>query len=267
MQLMAVLKSIRLYLWLENSLRRIDYEETFAPLVRYTSIRTILLLVAVMKWKAHQMDVKTTFLNGEIKEEVYVELPQGFEVHDRETHVCILKKALYGLKQAPRAWYGRIDSFLRSLGFSKSSADPSFYFKVVDDGLVIVLLYVDDLFLTGVEKLISECKRKLAIAFEMKDLRMMHYFLGFKVWQRQDEIFLNQGKYVVEIPKRFGMLDCKATDTPMVLNLNLLQYTTSETVDVTLYRQMVGSLMCLTNTRLDICFVVNTLSQYMEQPK
>jgi hypothetical protein len=89
----------------------IDYEETFSPVVRYTSIRTILLLATVMKWKVHQMDVKTTFLNGEIKEEVYVEQPQGFEVHDRETHVCILKKDLYGLKKAPRAWYGRIDIF------------------------------------------------------------------------------------------------------------------------------------------------------------
>jgi hypothetical protein len=89
----------------------IDYEETFSPVVRYTSIRAILAIVAVMKWKVHQMDVKTTFLNGVVEEEVYVEQPQGFETHDRETHVCRLKKALYGLKQAPRAWYGRIDSF------------------------------------------------------------------------------------------------------------------------------------------------------------
>jgi hypothetical protein len=182
----------------------IDYEETFSLLARYTSIRTILSLAVVMKWKVHKMDVKTTFLNGEIKEEVYVEQPQGFEVHDRETHVCRLKKALYGLKQAPRAWYGRIDNFLMSLGFTKSSADPNLYFKVVDDGLVILLLYVDDLFLTGVEKLISECKRKLVVEFEMKYLKMMHYFLGLEVWQRQDEIFLNQGKYAMEILKRFG---------------------------------------------------------------
>jgi hypothetical protein len=98
----------------------IDYEETFAPVARYTSIRTIIALAAKMKWKLHQMDVKTTFLNGVIEEEVYIEQPQGFEVEDRKTHVCRLKKALYGLKQAPRAWYGRIDSFLTSLGFTKS---------------------------------------------------------------------------------------------------------------------------------------------------
>jgi hypothetical protein len=169
------------------------------------------------------MDVKTAFLNGEIKEEVYVEQPQGFEVHDKQTHVCRMKKDLYGLKKAPRAWYGRIDSFLTSLGFTKSSADPNLYFKVVDDDPVILLLYVDDLFLTSVENLISKCKRKLVVEFEMKDLEMMHYFLGLELWQRQDEIFLNQGKYAVEILNRFEMLDCKAMATPIVSNLKFLQ--------------------------------------------
>jgi hypothetical protein len=156
---------------------------------------------------------------------------------------------------------------MMSLGFTKSSADPNLYFKVVDGGLVILLLYVDDMFLTGVENLISECKRKLAVEFEMKDLGMMHYILGLQVWQKQDEIFLNQGKYAVEIMKRFMTLDCKLMATPMVSNLKLLQDTTSKTMDVTLYRQMVGSLMYLTNKRPDICFVVNTMSQYMEQPR
>jgi hypothetical protein len=127
----------------------IDYEETIAPVARYTSIRTIIALTAKMKWKLHQMDVKTTFLNGVIEEEVYIEQPQGFEVEDRESHVCRLKKALYGLKQAPRAWYGRIDSFLTSLGFTKSKADSNLYFKVMNDEPVILLLYVDDLFLIG----------------------------------------------------------------------------------------------------------------------
>ena len=108
------------------------------------------------------MDVKTTLLNGEIKEEFYVDKPLGFETHDKETHVCRLKKDLYGSKQAPRAWYGRIDNFLMSLGFSKSSVYPNLYFKVEDGELVILLMYVDDLFLTGAKNLIAECKRKLA---------------------------------------------------------------------------------------------------------
>jgi hypothetical protein len=140
----------------------IDYEETFSPIARYTLIRTIISLAAKMKWKLHQMDVNTYFLNGVIEEEVYIEKPQGFEVEDRKTHVCNLKKALYGLKQAPRAWYGRIDGFLTGLGFTKSKADSNLYFKVMNDEPVILLLYVDDLFLTGEEKLISECKKKLS---------------------------------------------------------------------------------------------------------
>jgi hypothetical protein len=110
----------------------IDYEETFAPIARYTSIRTIIALAAKMKWRLHQMDVKTTFLNGVIEEEVYIEQPQGFEVEDMKSHVCKLKKALYRLKQAPRAWYGRIGSFLTSLGFTKSKADSNLYFKVMN---------------------------------------------------------------------------------------------------------------------------------------
>ena len=95
------------------------------------------------------MDVNTTFLNGLIEEEVCTEQPQGFEVEDKVTHVCKLKKTLYGLKQAPRSWYGRIDSFLTSLGFTKSRDNPKLYMKVMDDELVILLLYVDDLFMIG----------------------------------------------------------------------------------------------------------------------
>jgi hypothetical protein len=108
------------------------------------------------------MDVKTTFLNGVIEEEVYIEQPQGFEVEDKKSHVCKLKKALYGLNQSARAWYGRIDSFLTSLGFTESKADSNLYFKVMNDEPVILLLYVDDLFLTGEEKLIIECKKRLS---------------------------------------------------------------------------------------------------------
>jgi hypothetical protein len=152
------------------------------------------------------MDVKTTFLNGVIEEEVYIEKPQGFEVDYKKTHVCKLKKALYGLKHAPRAWYGRIDIFLTSLGFTKSKVDYNLYFKVMNDDPVILLLYVDDLFLTGEEKIITDCKKKLVVEFEMKDLGLMHYFLGLEVWQSPEKIFLNQGKYAVEILKRFDML-------------------------------------------------------------
>jgi hypothetical protein len=245
----------------------IDYEETFALVARYTSIRTIIALAAKMKWKLHQMDVKTTFLNGVIEEEVYIEQSQGFEVEDTKTHVCKLKKAPYGLKKAPRAWYGRIDNFLTSLGFTKSKDDSNLYFKVMNDEPVILLLHVDDLFLTGEENLITECRKKLTAEFEMKDLGLMHYFLGLEVWQIPKRIFLNQGKYAVEILKRFDMLECKSMITPTETKLKLMVDTSSELIDDTLYRQIIGSLMYLTNTRSNICFSVNTLSKFLVEPK
>ena len=124
----------------------------------------------------------------------------------------------------------------------------------------MLLLYVDDLFVTGTDGLIADTKRKLVAEFKMKDLGMIHYFLGMEVWQSIDGIFLGQGKYAVEILNRFGMMDCKAMATPMASNLKLLSDASSETDDATMYRQMIGSLMYLTNTRPNICFAMNTLS-------
>ena len=134
------------------------------------------------------------------------------------------------------------------------------YYKVLNGDQVILLLYVDDLFLKGEEKLILDSKRKLVAEFEMKYIGIMKYFLGLEVVQKLGEIILSQGKYVVVILKRFGMVNCKSMSMPMMTNLNLLGDTTSETVDATLYIQMIGSLMYLTNMRAHICFAVNTLS-------
>ena len=118
------------------------------------------------------MDVKTAFLHGSLKEEVYVERPLGFKVQDRDTHVYRFKKYLYELKQAPRAWYERIDSYLMKMGFTRSDVDPNLYFKVDNEKPLILVLYVDGLFLPGVDPLIHQCKRELASEFEM-DLRLV----------------------------------------------------------------------------------------------
>jgi hypothetical protein len=229
----------------------IDYDETFAPVARYTSIRVIIALASVLGWKLHQMDVKTTFSNGKIEQEFFVEQPDGFVLHNKDTHVCKLRKALYGLKQAPRVCYERID------GFQKSDADANMYFKVRGNQPVILILYVDDLFLIGDEGLIAWYKRELISEFEMKDLGLMHYFLGLEVWQRQGEIFLAQGKYTVDVLKRFGMMNCKSTTTPMITNLRKLHDsdTGSNLVDP-MYRQLIGSMMYMIHTMPDICYAV-----------
>jgi hypothetical protein len=240
----------------------IDYEDNFSPVARYTSIRSIISLASVFGWKLHHMDVKTTFLNEKIEQEVFMDQPDGFVLHNKDTHVCKLRKALYGLKQAPRVWYDRIDGFLKSLGFQKSDVDANLYFKVRGNQPVILIMYVDDLFLTGDEGLIAWCKRELISEFEMKDLGLMHYFLGLEVWQRQGEIFLAQGKYTVDVLKRFGMMDCKSMSTPMITNLRKLHdsNTGSDLVDPTMYRQLIGSLMYMIHTRPDICYAVIAMS-------
>jgi hypothetical protein len=143
-------------------------------------------------------------------------------IHGKKSHVCRLKEALYGLKQTPQAWHARIDGYLMSLGLDKSVTDANFHYKVVDGESLILILYVDDFFLTGAESLIAWCKYELASEFKMKDLGMMYYFLGLEVWQRTNEIFPSQWKYIVEILRRFGMLDYKSMATPMVSNLKKL---------------------------------------------
>ena len=148
-----------------------------------------------------------------------------------------MKKALYGLKQAPRAWYKQIDQRLAKLGFSKNIADPNLYYKVIQGDMLIMVLYVDDLLITGEDHLIEKCKQALISEFEMKDLGILHYFLGLEVWQHSKGIFVNQGKYTLDLLNKFGMLDCKAMKTPMETNLLKLKEATedSESVDPTLY--------------------------------
>eukprot|EP00253_Pinus_taeda_P014846 PITA_14846 len=214
-------------------------------------------------WKNPPDGCEDCISHGSLQEEVYIEQPQGFEVHGKESHVCRLKKALYGLKQAPRAWYSGIDTYLQGMGFTKSEADPNLYYIVISEEPLIL----DDLIITGAERLIEHCKRELTAEFEMKDIGLMHYFLGLEVWQGEGHFFLVQEKYIVDILGRFHMKDCKPMSTPMITKWKKFHASDSELVDPTLYRQLIGSLMYLVNTRPYICFIVNTMSLFMCEPR
>eukprot|EP00253_Pinus_taeda_P007376 PITA_07376 len=197
----------------------IDYDETFAPIARYSSIILMLALSAQMGWKIHQMDVKTAFLNGKIEEE-----------------------------QAPRAWYTRIDNYFNRLGFTKSEANANLYHIMVEGKSLIIVLYADDLILTGDDQLIKSCKEDLAREFEMKEMGLMHYFLGMEVRQKDGEVFVSQGKYANEILRCFHMEKCKPMQTPLAGNWRKEDATSGEVVATTIYQQLVGSLMYLVIT-------------------
>ena len=159
------------------------FDETFAPTARYSTIRIVLALASHFAWPIFQLDVKSAFLNGDLEEEVYVEQPQGFQVKGCEHDVFLLKKSLYGLKQAPRAWYQKIDAFLLSLKFQRTHADNNLYVLMVDNDICILVLYVDDLLLTGSNRdLIGWVQSHLLSTFAMTNLGLLHYFLGLEVW-------------------------------------------------------------------------------------
>ena len=142
----------------------------------------IFALAAQFGWKVHQMDVKSAFFNGDLQEEVYMTQPEGYVIPGKEMMVYRLIKSLYGLKQAPRAWYIKIDEHLISHGFERNPYDPNLYLKKQGGEMVIVVVYVDDLVITGSSvKMIDETKKYLKRSFDMKDLGLMHYCRGLEV--------------------------------------------------------------------------------------
>eukprot|EP00253_Pinus_taeda_P005684 PITA_05684 len=230
------------------------------------SIRLVLSLAASLKWEVHQMDVKSAFLHGDLHEEIYMEQPIGF-IQTDSSLVCRLKESLYGLKQAPRAWYAKMDSFLLESGFSKCYSDNTVYTKKVGNSLIILVLYVDDLILTGSDpNLINHVKSSLKKKFEMTDLGHLHYFLGLQVLQSKEGISLSQSKYACDILRHFHMEECKPAPSPFQSGVKLSVSCTFPEVDATLYRQLVGKLLYLTHTRPDLSFVVGLVARFMQNP-
>ncbi|GJX27551.1 retrovirus-related pol polyprotein from transposon TNT 1-94 [Tanacetum coccineum] len=245
----------------------INFEESFASVARLEAIRIFLAFAAHMNMVVYQMDVKTAFLNGNLREEVYVSQPDGFVDKDNPNHVYKLKKALYGLKQAPRAWYDMLSSFLISQDFSKGSVDPTLFIRRDGKELLLVQIYVDDIiFAASTPELCDLFSKIMCSKFKMSMMGKISFFLGLQISQSPRGIFINQSKYALESLKKYGFDSCDPVDTPMVEKSKLDEDKEGKAVDPSHYRGMIGTLLYLTASRPDLQFAICMCARYQARP-
>ncbi|GJT95766.1 retrovirus-related pol polyprotein from transposon TNT 1-94 [Tanacetum coccineum] len=245
----------------------IDFEESFAPVARLEAIRIFLAFAAHMNMVVYQMDVKTVFLNGNLREEVYVSQPDGFVDKDKPNHVYKLKKALYGLKQALRAWYDMLSSFLISQDFSKGSVDPTLFIRKDGKKLLLVQIYVDDIiFAASTPELCYLFSKIMCSKFKMSMMGKISFFLGLQISQSPRGIFINQSKYALESLKKYGFDSCDPVDTPMVEKSKLDEDKEGKAVDPSHYHGMIGTLLYLTASRPDLQFAICMCARYQARP-
>ena len=243
----------------------IDYDETFASVVKPMSYKAIFAIAAALDLELEQMDVKTAFLYGYMQEDVYVEQPPEFD--DGSGRVCKLNKALYGLKQAPRIWYQTLSTFLQGLGFHPLTSDVGVFAK----GHTYIAVYVDDLLIAGPSKEeIQDLKDALKNRFEMTDLGPCSYYLGMTVSRdrKNRTIRLSQRGYLAKIIKDFGMCEAKPQYTPMKSQLEKAPegYEPPEELK-NWYAKAIGSLMyAMLGTRPDIAYAVSYCSRFLAKP-
>jgi hypothetical protein len=225
-----------------TQLPSLDFDETFSSIVKPATVRLILSLAIVEHWPICQLDVKNALLHGFLTKEVYMDQPPGYTDPCFPNHVCRLHKAIYGLKQAPRAWFHRFSNFLLQYGFTCSRVDVSLFVFHKPACIIYLLLYVDDIVLTGNNpSLLQKFTAHLSREFSMKDLGPLHYFLGIEVQHTPTGLFLSQTKYALDLLKRAKMADCKPIATPMVVGQRLSAVGVSFS-DPTLYRSIIGAL-------------------------
>ncbi|KAG2892001.1 hypothetical protein PC121_g21935 [Phytophthora cactorum] len=233
----------------------IDYTETFSSVVKYVTLRMVTALVKYYGWPLDQVDVVTAFL------------PEGVDLNG-DFDCLELMKAIYGLKQASRVWNETFDEFVCSIGFQVSAFDPCLYIKVVDGHCVLVLVYVDDVLITGSSpELISRTKNGLKTRFEMTDSGKYVFVLGIELVDGPDgSVTMCQRRYVDDILKRFSMDECKAVVSPVNMSTRLVPSDAATKVNAP-FREAVGALMHLmTATRPDIAYAVVYVSRFMENP-
>ena len=254
-----------------------DYDEIFSPVVRHTSIRLVLALVASWDLHLEQMDVKTAFLHGDLEEEIYMEQPEGFVEPGKEQLVCSLRKSLYGLKQAPRQWYKKFDSYMLRIGYQRCEYDCCVYVKYLDDGSpLLLLLYVDDMLIAGknIDDIV-ELKALLGKEFDMKDLGAAKKILGMEIRRDRSSgrLWLSQQNYIEKVLDRFDMAKCKPVSTPLANHFKLSSTqcpkSDEEIRDMSKvpYASAVGCLMyAMVCTRPDLAQAVSQVSKYMSNP-
>lgn len=255
----------------------VDFNEIFSPVVKMSSIRTVLSLAATLDLEVEQMDVKTAFLHGDLEEEIYMKQPDGFLVKGKEDYVCRLRKSLYGLKQAPRQWYKKFESVMCEQGYRKTTSDHCvFVKKFADDDFIILLLYVDDMLIVGKNiSMIDRLKKQLGESFAMKDMGAAKQILGIRIMRDRNKkkLWLSQEHYVERVLQRFQMENAKAVSTPLATHFKLStsQSPTNEAEKSDMqrvpYASAVGSLMyAMVCTRPDIAHAVGTVSRFLSNP-
>ena len=252
-----------------NQREGIDFEDSYAPVARLEAIRMFLAFAAYKDFIVYQMDVESAFLNGILNEEVYVAQPPGFESTEFPARVYKLHKAVYGLKQAPRAWYETLSEYLVESGFVKGQIDKTLFTKGVNDDLIMVQVYVDDIIFGSKSK--DQCDyfaKVMTSKFEMSMMGEMNYFLGLQVKQTAEGIFLSQTKYAKELVKKFGLKDsAKPKKVPMSPTTKVDMQIEEPDYDITKYRRIIGSLLYLTASRPDISFAVGFCARFQAAPK
>ncbi|GJW36281.1 retrovirus-related pol polyprotein from transposon TNT 1-94 [Tanacetum coccineum] len=245
----------------------INFKESFALVARLEVVRIFVAYVAHKSFPIYQMDIKTTFLNGPLKEEVYVAQPDGFVDPDYPEKVYHLRKALYGLKQASRAWYDELSNFLMSKVLTKGTINPTIFLIRYGEDIFLVQIYIDNIIFGSTNPNFSKRFEKLMHSrFEMSLMGGMKFFLGVQIHQPPQGIFINQSKYALEILKKHGMEKGESVGTPMATKPKLDVDLSGKLIDQTNYRSKTGSLMYLTSSRPDIVQAVCYCARYQSRP-
>ena len=247
--------------------------DTFSPVAKISTVKIFLALATSYNWSISQMDINNAFLNGDLFEEVHMTLPLGYQVSQvpdtGEKLACKLNKSIYGLKQASRQWFLKFAAAISSHGFIQSKADYSLFTKGNGSTFVALLVYVDDILLTGPSPSnINSVKDSLKAHFKLKDLGQARYFLGLELSRSERGLMLSQRKYCLQILEDTGFLDSKPVVAPMDPNLKLCKSEGEQLTeeDATCYRRLIGRLIYLQISRPDICFFVHRLSQFLHKP-